>query len=65
MTKRPLELPLGIKLWNRELRRLKKPLGEGYTFSLLENTTDSYRFTVAATPAKIPQLFYEFCGKGL
>ncbi len=65
MTKPPFELPLGIKLWPQELRRQKKQLREGYTFSLLENTTDSYRFTIATSPEKIPQLFAAFCGKGL
>lgn len=64
--KRPLlELPLGIKLWNNELRRNKERLCEGYTFSLLENTTDSYRFTIAASPEKIPLLFRAFCGDNL
>lgn len=65
MTRHPFELPLGIKLWNQELRRQKKQLGEGYSFSLLENTTDSYRFTIATTPGKVPLLFREFCGNGI
>ncbi len=65
MSANPFQPPLGIKLWNRELRRHKKQLCEGYTFAPLENTTDSYRFTIAVNPEKIPKLFYEFCGQGL
>jgi len=65
LRKKTLELPLGIKLWNSELRRNKKQLCEGYTFSLLENTTDSYRFTIAASADRIPALFREFCGDSI
>ena len=65
MTTQPFELPIGIKLWNRELRRHRNDLREGYTFSLLENTTDSYRFTIVTTPEKVPQLFRAFCGNSL
>lgn len=62
MSENHLELPLGIKLWKRGLHKKNNRLREGYTFSLLENTSDSYRFTIAAPPAKIPELFAEFCG---
>lgn len=62
MTRQPYELPLGIKLWKNELRQQKKELCEGYSFSLLENTSDSFRFSIAASPAKIPDVFRAFCG---
>jgi len=65
LIRHPYELPLGIKLWNRELRRQKKELREGYSYSLLENTSDSYRFTIATPPAKVPELFRAFCGNSL
>jgi len=57
----PYELPLGIKLWPRELRRHRNHLRQGYTFSLLENTADSYRFTIAASPQKVPDILRAFC----
>ncbi len=65
LTIKPFELPLGIKLWSKELSRQKTLPCEGYSFAPLEDTSDSYRFTVATTPEKIPVLFRELCGSGL
>jgi hypothetical protein len=53
------EFPLGISPWASERRRLRR-LGEGYAFSLLENSSDSYRFTVMAGVGKIEKLFHAF-----
>ena len=65
MTSQNYELPLGIKLWQKELSRRKNELREGYSFSLLENTTDSYRFSIAASPDKIPSILREFSGNAV
>jgi hypothetical protein len=50
------ECPLGIRLWPSR-RRVKKRLKEGYTFSLLEHSSDSYRFTAVAGAERIAAIF--------
>jgi hypothetical protein len=50
------ESPLGIRLWPNR-RRLKRSLKEGYSFSLLENSSDSYRFTAVAGAERIAAIF--------
>lgn len=55
------EFPLGIHPWASEKRRLRR-LREGYAFSLLENSSDSYRFTIMAGASKVEQLFHAFAG---
>jgi hypothetical protein len=50
------ECPLGIRLWPNR-RRLKRHLKEGYTFSLLEHSSDSYRFTAVASAERIATIF--------
>lgn len=54
------DLPLGIRLWPSELRLRRRPLREGYCFSLLENSTDSYRFTALAGAGKVAEIFRAF-----
>lgn len=54
-----VEFPLGIHPWVSERRRLRR-LREGYTFGLLENSSDSYRFTIMANADKIEALFQAF-----
>ncbi|ABA90353.1 hypothetical protein Pcar_3118 [Syntrophotalea carbinolica DSM 2380] len=53
------DFPLGIHPWPSEKRRLRR-FQEGYTFGLLENSSDSYRFTVMAGADKIDRLFHAF-----
>ncbi len=54
------DFPLGLRLWQSELlTRFQRP-EEGYTFSPLENTTDSYRLTVLAGATKVPRIFSNF-----
>ncbi len=57
MSKEPLDFPLGLRLWPSELRQSRHQLGEGYTYSLLENSTDSYRFSIVAGAAKMAEIF--------
>ena len=64
MSRTPLELPVGIRIWNDELRRGRRHLVEGYSFEPLEGTTDSFRFTLAAAPEKIPGIMRELCAAG-
>lgn len=59
MSNTTFEFPRGISPWASERRRLRQ-LREGYNFSLLENSCDSYRFTVMAGAGKIEQLFHAF-----
>jgi hypothetical protein len=55
-----LQLPLGIRVWESELEARPVPLQEGYAFSLLENSTDSYRFTAVIDAGRVAQLFRAF-----
>lgn len=59
MSSTTFDFPLGISPWASERRRLRR-LREGYTFSLLENSSDSYRFTVMPGVDKIEKLFHAF-----
>ena len=55
-----LQLPLGIRIWESELKNQSQPFREGYTFALLDNSTDSYRFTAVAGPERVGAIFREF-----
>jgi len=59
----PLEItdyPLGIRLWPSEFRHGRQPIREGYCFSPLENTADSFRFTALAGAEKVAAIFRSF-----
>ncbi len=51
-----LQLPLGLRLWPRKADAKPLPFAEGYTFGPLENTTDSYRFSIMVNADRIPRL---------
>lgn len=57
MSKKMFDLPLGLRLWPSEMRSRGRNLKEGYLFSLLENSTDSYRFSAFANAPKVADLF--------
>jgi hypothetical protein len=51
------DFPLGLRLWPREKRSERRNLQEGYTFSPLEKTTDSYRFSAVVGAVKAAAIF--------
>ncbi|WP_432823620.1 hypothetical protein [Trichloromonas sp.] len=51
-----LELPLGLRLWPQNTGDEPFRFVEGYTLSPLENTTDSYRFSIMVNAGKFPQV---------
>ena len=53
------DFPIGVQLWP-QARRRPRVLREGYTFSLLENSTDTYHFAVLAGMQRIRQVFTDF-----
>lgn len=55
-----LQLPLGVRIWTDELKDCPQPLREGYTFSPLENSTGSYRFTVVVNAERVAEIFRVF-----
>jgi len=57
--KKKFDFPLGISPWPSELRRGQNP-EEGYNFSLLEKSTDSFRFSIMAGAGKIVDIFQAF-----
>jgi hypothetical protein len=60
LPKDAFEFPLGINLWQSELRTRRRRIKEGYAFSLLENSVGSYCFTVMADAAKIAGIIRSF-----
>ncbi|PLX83192.1 MAG: hypothetical protein C0617_11680 [Desulfuromonas sp.] len=55
----PFDWPLGIRLWPNERRRVRR-LREGYDYSPIENSSDSFRFTAVSGAAKVPGVFRSF-----
>jgi hypothetical protein len=53
------DFPVGVQLWP-QARRRPRVLREGYTFSLLENSTDTYHFAVLAGMQRIRRVFTDF-----
>ena len=51
--------PLGVQLWPQAKRR-SQHLQEGYSFSLLENSSDTYHFSILARPEKVQAAFKDF-----
>lgn len=51
---------LGFRLWRDEPAAVQHCQPEGYTFSLLENSNDSYRFHATIGAARVTELFYAF-----
>ncbi len=59
MPAKNFNFPLGIAPWASEKEKSRR-LCEGFNFSLLEKSTDSYRFTAMANPGRIESLFHSF-----
>ncbi|MEJ2519308.1 MAG: hypothetical protein P8Y91_03050, partial [Desulfuromonadales bacterium] len=51
--------PVGLQLWPQAKRRSRQ-LKQGYDFCLLENSTDTYHFSVLADPLRIASVFRDF-----
>jgi hypothetical protein len=51
--------PVGLQLWPQARRRARS-LKEGYSFSLLENSRDTYHFSVIANASHIRKAFNAF-----
>jgi len=60
LTPSAFDFPLGIQPWPRELRRYRRRLAEGYTFSPLEDCPDSYRLTAMVGAGRMEGLFRRF-----
>jgi len=58
LPKEHIRLPLGLRLWPKEVRAGGRRLKEGYLFSLLENSTDSYRFNALLDASKVRDCFH-------
>jgi len=51
--------PVGLQLWPQAKRRARS-VQAGYNFSLLENSSDTYHFSVLADPSRIEKAFRAF-----
>jgi hypothetical protein len=51
--------PVGLQLWPQAKRR-SSDLQEGYNFSLLENSSDTYHFSVLTTAERVRKAFNTF-----
>ena len=61
MSNMKFSFPLGIAPWASESIQGRR-LREGFNFSLLEKSTDSYRFTAMANADRIQAIFQAFAG---
>lgn len=52
------DFPVGLQLWP-QARRRPRVLREGYNFSLLENTRDTYHFSILAGVSRVRSLFVD------
>ncbi|WP_305042220.1 hypothetical protein [Geoalkalibacter sp.] len=57
---RPFEYPLGFRPWCDQVTGRPHPQTEGYTYELLENSRDAYRFHAVLSAGRIVELFKEF-----
>ncbi|MBW2452100.1 MAG: hypothetical protein JRF07_07100 [Deltaproteobacteria bacterium] len=53
------DFPIGLQLWP-EARRRPRILREGYQFTLLEDTRDTYHFSILTGMARVRQMFQKF-----
>lgn len=53
------DFPVGLQFWSQAKRRARNLRG-GYNFSLLENSSDTYHFSVLADVTRIRAAFLEF-----
>ncbi|BCR03056.1 hypothetical protein DESUT3_01250 [Desulfuromonas versatilis] len=57
MSRKNFDFPLGIRLWPNEGQGRTRRIAEGYSFSPLENSTDSFRFSAMVGSHKVEPLF--------
>jgi len=60
LRKTSFEFPIGLRPWAKELRLHGPAIRDGYTFSQLDCSSDSYRFSAMAGASRIPGLFSDF-----
>jgi hypothetical protein len=53
------DFPIGVQLWP-QARRRPRVLREGYSFALLENSTDTYHFSVLAGMQRVRRVISDF-----
>lgn len=53
------DFPIGLQLW-AQARRRPRVLREGYSFSLLDNSSDTYHFAILTGMQKVRGMFEEF-----
>ncbi len=62
MSRKNIDLPLGVRLWPSEIQGRSRRITEGYSFSPLENSTDSFRFSAMVGAGKVDPLFRSMAG---
>ena len=60
LRKTSFEFPIGLRPWAKELRLRGPEIKAGYTFSQLDCSNDSYRFSAMAGASRIAGLFSDF-----
>jgi len=59
------EFPIGLRPWTKELRQRGRDIKDGYTFSQLDCSSDSYRFSAMAGASRIAPIFADFANSCL
>lgn len=60
MWKTTFDFPVGLRPWAKELRQRGKEIRDGYVFSQLDCSSDSYRLSAMVGAGKIPEIFRDF-----
>jgi hypothetical protein len=54
------EFPIGLRPWDKELRRRGHDIKDGYSFAQLDCSSDSYRFSAMLGASKVADVFSDF-----
>jgi len=60
-----IRIPIGIRPWQRELRRFARQAKEGFVFEQLDNSSDSYRLSAMVSCEKVADLMLSFAERCL
>jgi hypothetical protein len=54
------EFPIGLRPWDKELRRRGHDIRDGYSFTQLDRSSDAYRFSAMVGASRVAEVFSDF-----